>query len=60
MDCVNEELGTWPNLRRAMLVTTLKDGQDFYAKKLGMAPFEQGGRGMVVLTRRGNGSAIAV
>jgi hypothetical protein len=43
-----------------MLVTTLKDGQDFYAKKLGMAPFEQGGRGMVVLTRRGNGSAIAV
>jgi len=60
MDCVDEELGTWPNLRRTMLITTLKDGQEFYAKKLGMAPFEQGGSGMVVLNRRGNGNAIEV
>jgi hypothetical protein len=51
MDCVNEELGTWPELRRLMLVSTLKDGQAFYARTLGMAPFNQGENGMVVLAR---------
>lgn len=58
MECVNEVLDGWPELRRAMLITSDKDGKIFYKKKLGMTPFPQDSNGLEILGRLGRGSVL--
>lgn len=60
MDCVKEELETWPDLRRSMLVTDLKKGTAYYEKSLGMTPFEQGKNGFAVLSKKWAGTTLEV
>jgi GNAT superfamily N-acetyltransferase len=57
-ECVGEELESWPDLRRAMCVTSLEKGKEFYEKTMGLKPFEAGPKGMAVLTKSGKGSAF--
>lgn len=54
MACVNETLESWPELRRALLISS--DGEAFYEKALGMKRFEQ--KGLVMMNRKFAGSAI--
>lgn len=54
--CVNEALSSWPQLRRAMLITS--DMGKLYEEKLGMKPFQQGVDGLQVYGRRGAGSTL--
>jgi hypothetical protein len=56
IECVNEALSTWPELRRALLVTS--HGSKFYADTLGMKEFEQGKNGLAILSRKGGGSVF--
>lgn len=60
MECVNEELDTWPDLRRVMLIANLEEGEAFYGKKLGMTIFEQGENGFAILNKKGKGSTMTV
>ena len=54
VECVNETLASWPEFRRAILVTT--HGSKFYAETLGMSEFKQGENNMAVFQKRGPGS----
>jgi GNAT superfamily N-acetyltransferase len=54
--CVDEVLSSWPELRRAILLTS--HGQTFYIEKLRMKEFEQGKNGLQVLSRKGPGSPM--
>jgi GNAT superfamily N-acetyltransferase len=54
--CVDETLSSWPELRRALLVTN--HGSSFYGEKLGMKEFEQGKNGMAIFSRKGGGSVF--
>lgn len=56
ISCVNEVVSAWPELRRMMLITS--DSPKFYAEKLGMKEFNQGGHGMLLLNRKGGGSVL--
>ena len=55
IQCVNETLDSWPELRRTLLVTT--SGVNFYAEKMGMHKFGEGASGnLSIMTKRGRGS----
>ena len=58
IECVDEALSSWPELRRVFLVTS--NANNFYHEKLQMKEFEQGKDGLVMLTRKGAGSVIKV
>jgi GNAT superfamily N-acetyltransferase len=60
LECINDELNSWPYLRRVLLMSFLADSEKLYAEKLGMTLFEQGADGMGVLSRRGPGSTMQV
>jgi N-acetylglutamate synthase-like GNAT family acetyltransferase len=51
INCVNESLSSWPELRGAFLITT--GLQDFYAKRLEMIPFDGAKEGMQWMVKRG-------
>jgi len=54
--CANEVLESWPELRRSLLISS--DGEEFYAKQLGMKTFEQGKTGTVIMTKKYAGSTM--
>lgn len=56
IECVDEVLSSWPDLRRAMLVTG--KGAKVYEEILGMKQFESGKLGFEVFTRKGAGSVM--
>jgi GNAT superfamily N-acetyltransferase len=56
INCVDEALSSWPELRRLVLITS--HGNNFYTEKLHMKVFEQGKNGMAILTRKGAGSVL--
>ena len=60
IDCVNEELDSWPHLKRVILMASLEEGESFYGKKMGMTVFKQGEDGFAILNRQGKGSAMPV
>lgn len=57
MECVNEELSKWPELRRSLLMSN-HEGCKFYASVMRMEPFEQGKGGYSLLNRKWGGSGI--
>ena len=57
MQCVTEELSSWPELRRSLLMSN-SEGAGFYRKVMGHVPFEQGEKGFELLGRRWGGSGI--
>lgn len=56
MQCLDETLESWPDLRRAMLLTSGEKAVAFYRKMLKMEPFEQKPGGLQVLNRMGKGN----
>ena len=58
LECVNETIGSWPELRRALLMTGNETGKVLYKKKSGMEPFPQGKNGLEVLSKTGRGSVL--
>jgi hypothetical protein len=58
MQCVNETIESWPDLRRAMLVTSGEAAKVFYKKVLHMDPFPHGFNGVEILNRKGSGSLM--
>jgi GNAT superfamily N-acetyltransferase len=56
IECVNETISSWPELRRLLLVTS--HGQNFYTERLSMKAFDQGKNGLVILSRKGEGSVL--
>ncbi|KAM3079654.1 hypothetical protein ACMFMG_006067 [Clarireedia jacksonii] len=64
MECVNEVVSSWPELRRFVCVasSTGEEAKEFYSKMLGLSVFEsgKGKHGLVVLNRVGPGSADAL
>ncbi|CZS96095.1 hypothetical protein WAI453_009744 [Rhynchosporium graminicola] len=57
--CVDETLNSWPEFRRALLVSDTK-GKGFYEQMLGMKELVQGGNGFTMMTRKGAGSVIQI
>ena len=61
MRCVQEHLDSWPELRGTLLYSDDKVGPvRFYAEGMGVKPYPQGKDGLVILTRRFQGSAMSV
>lgn len=58
LECVNETVGSWPYLRRVLLMTGNEKGKVLYKKLLGMDPFPQGRNGLEVLSKTGRGSVL--
>jgi ribosomal protein S18 acetylase RimI-like enzyme len=58
LECVNETIDSWPEFRRALLMTGNETGKILYKKKLGMEPFPQGKNGLEVLSKTGKGSVL--
>lgn len=61
MECINETLKSWPNLRSAMLYTGGHDGEramKFYEKMFGMKKFVPGTSGLEIMISRGPGSVF--
>lgn len=56
LECINETLGAWPDLRRAVLYTRGAHAIEFYKKTMGMTIFETGTNGLVLMEKQGNGS----
>lgn len=56
INCVDEALSSWPELRRLVLITS--HGKNFYTERLHMKEFEQGKNGMAILSRKGAGSVL--
>jgi len=57
IQCVNQTLDSWPELRRTLLVTT--NGTNFYSKNMGMKKFGEGTSGdLSMMTKRGHGSVF--
>ncbi|KAL3421985.1 putative GNAT family N-acetyltransferase [Phlyctema vagabunda] len=54
---VSDELDSWPDLRRSMLITS--GHGSFYEKKMGFKVFEQGENDLQVLMKRGRGSVLS-
>lgn len=57
MECVNEELSKWPELRRSLLMSNA-EGAEFYRQVMGMTPFKQGKGGFQLLNKKWAGSGI--
>jgi GNAT superfamily N-acetyltransferase len=60
LECVNEMMDSWPELRRALLMTGSEKGKVLYKKILDMDPFPQGRNGIEVLSKIGRGSVLPV
>ncbi len=61
MECINETLHSWPDLRGAMLFTGGEGGEramKFYERMLGMKKFVPGTNGLEIILRRGPGSVF--
>ena len=58
LECINETIESWPDLRRAMLVTSGETAKAFYKKVLQMEPFPQGLDGVEIMNRKGSGSVM--
>jgi ribosomal protein S18 acetylase RimI-like enzyme len=58
LECVNETIDSWPEFRRALLMSGNETGKVLYKKKLGMEPFPQGKNGLEVLSKTGRGSVL--
>lgn len=56
IECINETLESWPEFRRAFLVT--KEDSTFYAETLGMKKYEQGYNGVAIFMKRGPASRV--
>ncbi|RDW95308.1 hypothetical protein BP5796_01071 [Coleophoma crateriformis] len=54
IECVNATLDSWPELRRAMLVTS--SGVEFYEKIMGMQKVESGKGNLSLMGKLGRGS----
>jgi GNAT superfamily N-acetyltransferase len=60
LNCVNEHVGTWPDLREAILYAGGETAQRFYADVLGMRTFESGGKdGLVIMSKKGPGDFVS-
>ncbi len=62
MECINETLDSWPDLRGAMLYTGGEDGEHamkFYERMLGMKKFVPGTSGLEIMLKKGPGSVFA-
>ena len=57
MQCLREELETWPDLRRIVLTSRGEQSKRYYARTLGMTPFEQGRDDGWLLNRKMGGAA---
>lgn len=53
IECVNETINTWPNLRRVLLLSNDTEGARFYKKILDVDPYPQGAGGHFILSRKG-------
>lgn len=53
MECVNEVLAGMGYLKRAVLLTGTRKGEEYYEAKLGMKRFEQEEHGLVIMHRKG-------
>jgi len=58
IECVNEVLSSWPELRATVLFSSDGRAQKFYEKNLGTKPLEQGKNGLVIMMNRGKGSPL--
>ncbi|KAH8779092.1 acetyltransferase [Hyaloscypha sp. PMI_1271] len=61
MECINETLDSWPDLRGAILYTGGHDGEramKFYEKVFGMKKFVPGTGGLEIMSKRGPGSVF--
>ncbi|KFZ11436.1 hypothetical protein V501_04766 [Pseudogymnoascus sp. VKM F-4519 (FW-2642)] len=56
LECINETLDSWPDLRRAMLFTKGEPCIKFYKKTMEMAILEPGANGLVIMHKDGHGS----
>ncbi len=52
MECAKEDLESWPNLRRCVLMADDK-GKDFYTKTMGFTTFEPGKDGYYIVNKNG-------
>ena len=60
MQCINETLDSWPDLRRAMLFTKGDPCIQFYKRTMGMGVLPPGANGLVIMHKDGNGSPYKV
>jgi hypothetical protein len=61
MECINETLDSWQDLRGAMLYTGGHDGErtmKFYEKMFGMKKFVPGTNGLEIMLKKGPGSVF--
>ncbi|KAI9830650.1 MAG: hypothetical protein M1819_005460 [Sarea resinae] len=58
MECINETLDSWPDLRGAMLYTSGEHAQRFYRETLGMKAFVPGTSGLEIMNKKGPGSVF--
>jgi len=58
MECVNEDLDTWPDLRCAMLYAGGETANRFYTGVLGMKTFKSGYNGLDIMTKVGPGDVL--
>jgi GNAT superfamily N-acetyltransferase len=56
LECVDEVLRGWKELRRVMLMTS--GNARWYERVLGVKEFEQGRNGLVFMNRKGEGSVL--
>lgn len=60
MQCINETLDSWPDLRRAMLFTKGDPCIEFYKRTMGMGVLPPGANGLVIMHKDGNGSPYKI
>lgn len=58
MQCINETLESWPDLRSAMLYAGGEDTEKFYEEMLGMKTFVSGTNGLDIMSKKGPGSVF--
>lgn len=58
IDCVNEVVNSWPELRRLLLVSSEGNHSAYYKQRMGVVPFVQGKHGMLILSKKGAGSVL--
>lgn len=58
MECVNETLESWPDLRCAILYAGGEQAQKFYSDTLGMKRFVPGVHGLEIMSKRGPGDVF--
>ncbi|MCJ1314109.1 hypothetical protein MMC25_007789 [Agyrium rufum] len=58
VNCINETLEAWPNLRSAMLFSSGENAKRFYESTLGMKTFKPGVDGLEIMNKRGRGNVF--